>query len=72
MKKTVFNTEKIEPACEYCQSGKPAPDGESVLCAKKGVVPKSYRCKKYKYAIMKRAPKKAPKLQQLDTEDFSI
>ena len=72
MKKTVFNLENIEPACEYCQFGKPAPDGETVLCPRKGVVAKSFKCRKYKYDIMKRVPKKAPKLQSFDKEDFSI
>lgn len=72
MKKTVFNTENISPACAYCLIGKPAPDGETVLCPKKGVVAKDYSCKKFKYDIMKRVPKKSPKLQSFSQEDFSL
>lgn len=72
MKKTVYNTENIEPQCEYCVLGKPSPDGETVLCPKKGIVRKDYSCRKYKYDVMKRVPKKAPKLQNFDKEDFSL
>lgn len=72
MKKTVYNTDNISPACAYCLFGKPAPDGETVLCSKKGVVAKEYSCRKFKYDIMKRVPKKAPKLQSFSEEDFSL
>lgn len=72
MKKSVYNTENVPPCCIYCLFGNPAPDGESMLCTKKGVVAKDFSCKKFKYDIMKRVPKKAPKLQSFSQEDFSI
>ena len=72
MKKTVYNTDNISPTCAYCLVGKPAPDGETVLCPKKGVVAKDYSCRRFKYDIMKRVPKKAPKLQSFSEEDFSL
>lgn len=72
MRKSVFNTVSISPACAYCQHGKPSPDGETVLCVKKGVVAKDYKCRKYKYDIMKRVPRRAPELQQFDEDDFKL
>lgn len=72
MKKTLYNTSEISPACEYCALGRPSPDGETVLCIKKGVVKKDFHCRKYKYDIMKRVPKRAPEMQTFDSEDFSL
>ena len=72
MKKSVFNTVNISPACAYCQHGKPSPDGETVLCVKKGIVAKDYKCRKYKYDIMKRVPRRVPELQQFNEDDFKL
>ncbi len=72
MKKSVYNTQSVSPSCSYCLLGKPAPDGKSVLCPKKGVVAKDFSCKKFKYDIMKRVPKKAPELKSFSKEDFSV
>ncbi len=72
MKKSVFNTENIEPKCEYCQFGTLSADGESVLCPKKGVMSKDSKCRKYKYDVMKRTPRRAPKRQSFCADDFSI
>ena len=72
MKKTVFNTENIEPKCEYCQFGKLSADGETVLCPKKGVMNKNSKCRKYRYDIMKRVPRRAPKLPSFEKDDFSL
>ncbi|MBE6827660.1 MAG: hypothetical protein E7514_03475 [Ruminococcaceae bacterium] len=72
MKKSLFNTEDISPACEYCQYGRPAPDGKTVLCPKKGVVKNDFHCRKYKYDIMKRVPKRAPKMQEFSEDDFKL
>lgn len=72
MKKSVFNTENISPSCAYCLNGKPSPDGETVLCSKKGVVAKDFSCRKYKYDILKRTPKRAPKLQSFTEDDFKL
>ena len=72
MKKAVFNTENIEPKCEYCQFGKLSADGETVLCIKRGIMNKNSKCRKYVYDIMKRVPRKAPKMQSFSEEDFSL
>ncbi len=71
MKNGLYNKE-ISPQCEYCIYGRLSPDGETVLCPKKGIVTRDFHCRKYKYDIMKRTPKKAPRLTQFDEEDFSL
>lgn len=66
--------EKVEiaPKCEYCVHARPSPDGKTVLCPKKGVMEKDSKCRKYKYDILKRQPKKKPKLQEFSAEDFEL
>ena len=63
---------EIAPKCEYCVHARPSPDGETVLCPKKGVVEKDSKCRKYKYDILKRQPKHKPKLQEFSAEDFEL
>lgn len=63
---------EIAPKCEYCIHARPSPDGETVLCAKKGVMEKDSKCRKYKYDILKRQPKHKPKMPEFSAEDFSI
>lgn len=85
-KKVCYNTDKVRgfenmekhgkieiaPKCEYCVHARPSPDGETVLCPKKGVMEKDSKCRKYKYDILKRRPKKKPKLQEFSAEDFEL
>lgn len=71
MKDKLFGGD-ISPKCEYCELGKASPDGETVLCPKKGIVARDFFCKKYKYDIMKRIPKRAPKLPEFSKDDFEI
>ena len=64
---------KITPACVYCQRCTALND-EEVLCAKRGVVPSDYKCRKFRYDPCKRIP---PKMKALDTKkyddvDFSL
>lgn len=63
---------EISPKCEHCELARLSPDGETVLCPKKGIVARDFFCKKYKYDIMKRIPKKAPKLPEFSEEDFKL
>lgn len=63
---------EIAPKCEYCAHGRLSPDGETVLCTKKGVVERDSCCRKYKYDILKRQPKRKPKMQTFSTEDFEL
>ena len=45
---------KIEKFCSYCVHSAKL-DGESCLCAKKGVVDAGSHCRKFKYEPLKRA-----------------
>ena len=47
MKYQLFSPE-IEPCCAFCEHGRTAPDGKTVLCIKKGVVLPGDRCRKYR------------------------
>lgn len=63
---------EIAPKCEYCMHARPSPDGETMLCAKAGIVEKDNQCRKYKYDILKRQPRCKPKLQEFSEEDFTL
>lgn len=70
--KNLFNKKSISASCSYCTYGKLSPNGENVLCLKKGLVDKDFACKKYKYDPLKRQPRRPRELEQFDAEDFSL
>ena len=70
--KKLLNKKEISPSCSYCALGKLAPDGETVLCKKKGVVEKDFYCRKFKYDVLKRQPRRPVELQEYSPEDFSL
>lgn len=72
MKKSLLSTKDIQPACEYCARGKLSPDGQTVLCIKKGIMLPSSFCRKFQYDPLRRVPKKAPLLPQFDADEFSL
>lgn len=72
MRKKMLNTKGLSPSCSYCEYGKASVDGETVLCRKKGVVEKDFACKKFKYDILKRQPKRPKPLEKFNPEDFSL
>lgn len=72
MKNKLFNKNEISPSCSYCEYGKLSPDGESVLCIKKGVMEKNDFCKKFSYDILKRQPKRPQALSKFSEDDFSL
>ena len=47
------------------------PDGKSVLCIRKGVMPLDARCGKFRYDPLKREPKLPPK-PQFAAADFEL
>lgn len=64
---------KIERLCSHCvHAGKI--DGETYLCAKKGIVSCDHHCRKFRYDPLKRVPHRAkPKDFSLcDDLDFSL
>ncbi|MBE6835241.1 MAG: hypothetical protein E7515_03200 [Ruminococcaceae bacterium] len=63
---------EISKRCEYCFYGKTAADGETVLCPKKGPVSLDYCCRKYKYDILKREPKRKAPVESIDPEDYKL
>ena len=70
-RKTIYGS-TISPACEYCLHGRKGTDPRMILCAKKGVVPLEYHCRKYEYDPLLRLPKRQPKLPSFTAEDFSL
>ena len=64
----------IVKQCGLCEIGRPAPDGKSVLCIRKGVMPLDARCGKFRYDPLKRVPPRPVSLatERLSQEDFSI
>lgn len=72
MNKKLLNKKEYPPKCEYCQKGRLSPDGESVLCPKKGIVEKDDSCRSYKYDVLKRKPLRQPLVDDVNSEDFVI
>ena len=71
MAKNLFGG-NVQPACEYCEHGNSATDSTMILCKKRGVVSPMYSCRKYKYAPLKRKPRKKPQLPVFSPEDFEL
>lgn len=72
MKKRLVNTGDIVPACEYCLHGRLSPDGENILCIKRGIMLPYSSCKKYSYDPLKRVPKRFAGFPQFDASDFKL
>ncbi len=64
---------KIERSCAYCSYGVKI-DEEQVLCAKKGSVPVTHKCRKFRYDPYKRVPlkQKALDFEKYNEEDYSL
>ncbi len=63
---------KIEPSCCYCEVGKETADKQMVLCQKCGIVAPYYSCKHFKYAPLKRIPRKTGVLPKFTKDDFAL
>ncbi len=72
MAKKLLNKKEISPSCSYCTHGKLSPNGETVLCKKKGVMEKEDCCKKFVYDVLKRQPRRPLPLQKYDKGDFEL
>lgn len=62
----------ITPSCQYCENGKMTKDGLMVLCSRIGIVYKEYSCKKFRYAPLKRIPKRPIFLTPPDESEFRL
>ena len=72
MKKKLLEKKKYPAVCENCVHGRLSPDGESVLCIKKGIVAPDGKCIKYSYDPLKRKPKKPLLVEQADPSEFIL
>ncbi len=70
--KKLFNKNDVTPSCSYCSHGRFAPDNESVLCMKKGVVSLDFSCKKFKYDPLKRRPIRPRAIEKFSEADFAL
>ncbi len=61
--------ETVERFCAYCEFALPLPtaDGEEsdMICEKRGVVRADHVCGKFRYDLLKRAPKEKPSVPEL-------
>lgn len=52
--------------------GRSMPDGQSVLCPRKGVMRMDDKCRRFSYDPLKRTPDVSPELPVYREEDFKI
>lgn len=57
IKMKIKNKENIESFCKYCENATPLATGNKLVCSKYGVVSEDYKCRKFIYDPLKRAPK---------------
>ncbi|MGN0556787.1 MAG: hypothetical protein ACI4IV_02940 [Acutalibacteraceae bacterium] len=62
----------IAPRCEYCAVGESSGDGTLIFCAKKGILPPDFKCRRFRYDPLKRVPRITPELAEFKKEDFEI
>ena len=64
---------RMEKSCTYCSFGTKLND-EQIQCSKKGVVPVTKRCWKFRYDPLKRIPSKPKALdfEKYNDEDYSL
>ena len=71
MKKSVLSAD-ISPRCIYCENGSTTANGQTVLCAKKGVMQPDSFCKKFRYDPLRRVPETVRLNTNFSPEDFSL
>lgn len=64
---------KIDPRCAYCQRCAQL-DEETMICLKKGPVPRGFSCRSFQYDPLKRVPARAaePDFSKLTDEEFVL
>ena len=70
--KKLFGKKDISASCSYCVHGRIAPNKESILCKKAGLVDVDYSCKKFKYDPLKRQPQRPRPIIKYEEDDFSL
>ena len=64
--------ERIDPACQYCEYGKMTKDYQMVVCKKNGAVAPYFHCNAFRYAPLKRIPRRGAPLPQYTKDDFKL
>ena len=72
MKSKLLNKDAYEAICRNCKHGRLSPEGDTVLCVKKGIVDPDGSCRRYSYDPLKRVPKKMPAVREANPEDFDL
>lgn len=60
----------ISPACKYCREG--YPNGDNVLCRRRGLVAPDFRCRHFYYDPLIRVPKRPMPLEKFTADTFSL
>ena len=73
MKQKIFGAD-IEKCCVCCEFGRMSPEGDMILCNKKGLRAPDSKCRSFRYDPFKRKPPAAalPATQELTAADFSL
>lgn len=72
MKKKLFNTGSVDKICANCIHGRHTPDGDSVLCVKKGIMSRYSACRKFEYDPLNRIPVRPVAMSEFSAEDFEL
>lgn len=71
MKRKLYGND-ITPVCEICANGRFSSDGKVILCLRKGIMPLSAHCRKFRYDPLRRIPYIQPELQNYTEADFRL
>ncbi|MBQ0101392.1 MAG: hypothetical protein KBT31_01165 [Firmicutes bacterium] len=64
------NKAEVPHVCELCEHAILINDEENILCSKKGIVSKGFKCGKYIYDPLKKIPMDIPKMTVLTDDDI--
>ena len=70
--KKVVNSGETNRSCANCAFGRHTPQGDAVLCEKKGVKAPDSRCRHFKYDPLNRIPNKPLTLGGHSPEEFRL
>lgn len=72
MKKKLLNASSVDKICANCAYGRHTPDGETVLCTKKGVMTYYSSCRKFEYDPLNRTPARPLGFSEHTMEEFEL
>lgn len=65
-----YKKNDFEKMCVYCENATIINDDSRVLCIKRGIVPATYKCRKYSYDPLKRVPPRPLTLPPIEYIDI--